>query len=129
RWRAAAHGEAQGARPRWGRPGRRRTRRRRRGVVRVLELGRGDVGVGGGARVGGGAGRGTAWAPSCPASSAARPAAASETTATRRGGAGGGVRGAGRSARRAAARAASDWSAQTDANVLLRRHQNADHAA
>ncbi|PAX87694.1 hypothetical protein CLM82_25900, partial [Streptomyces albidoflavus] len=40
-----------------------------------------------------------------------------------------GVRGAGRSARRAAARAASDWSAQTDANVLLRRHQNADHAA
>ncbi|WP_251682036.1 MULTISPECIES: hypothetical protein [unclassified Streptomyces] len=30
---------------------------------------------------------------------------------------------------RAAARAAFDWSAQTDANVLLRRHQNADHAA
>ncbi|WP_277394679.1 hypothetical protein [Streptomyces albidoflavus] len=30
---------------------------------------------------------------------------------------------------RAAARAAFEWSAQTDANVLLRRHQNADHAA
>lgn len=30
---------------------------------------------------------------------------------------------------RAAARATFDWSAQTDANVLLRRHQNADHAA
>ncbi|MGA5297443.1 hypothetical protein ACPCKV_26550 [Streptomyces koyangensis] len=30
---------------------------------------------------------------------------------------------------RRAARAAFDWSAQTDANVLLRRHRNADHAA
>jgi len=32
-------------------------------------------------------------------------------------------------ARRAAARAAFDWSAETDANVLLRSHQRRDHRA